>query len=148
MTTRADPPRDLSYMRREGILKHTVYCETCYKGGKYFVTGSEDINADVRLVNNPDITDHEKTFEPYFNESGDETFYKFVDSKEEVKRHAEKCDPVLRNRKKSRDRRNLKKFDYSKTKDYPIFKLEMSFDNFEKNKDFVYDLLGKETNMT
>ena len=80
--TRSDPPRDLGYMTREGLLKDTVYCETCYKGGKYFITGTEDITAEVRMINNPDITNHEKTFEPYFNESGDETFYRFVDNKE------------------------------------------------------------------
>ena len=68
-----------------------------------------------------------------------------MDLQEELKRHAERCDPDLRERRSNRDRRNLKKFDYSKTKDYPKFKLEMSFDDFEKNIDFfLYDLLGRE----
>ena len=45
------------------------------------------------------------------------------------------------------DRRLLEKTwknDYGKSRDYPKFKLGMHFDDFEKNKEFIYDILGKD----
>ena len=58
------------------------------------------------MVNNPAIDDHRKTFKPYYNSSGDDTFYNFTDSKEELKQHAEECDAIMKDRRKNRDRKN------------------------------------------
>ena len=76
--------------------------------------------------------------------SHDESFYNFKCHKEAVLRHAEDCDPTMKERMKALSKKNLKKFDYSKTIEYPKFKIQMSFNDFDKNKNFVYEIVRKE----
>ena len=101
-----DPPRDLAYMRSKGLLEDTVYCETCFEQAKYIITGSHDVNAEVRMKLKEDVN-QANTFKPYYNSSGNKNFYKFLELQEEVKQHADLCDPDLRERRSNRDRRNL-----------------------------------------
>ena len=59
--------------------------------------------------------------------------------------HAEACDPWLQEMMKEIKKNTLKSFDYGKVTTYPKFKIQMHFEDFNKNKNFIYEMVGKET---
>ena len=123
---------NLDYMIKNNLLKHMVFCDNCWKENRYRITGQEDNTIPVRMAIS-DGADHSKTYEPFYNETHVESNYLFKIHQECALKHAEKCFPTMRQKMNDLERAKLKNFDYSKNIDYPKFKIQMSFDEFDKN---------------
>ena len=113
------------------------------------VTGNTEATDWVQLKINDDLLNTEDAggigiFPPFYNRSGDNQNYKYIMKKRLLEEHADKCDPDMKNEMERRENKSLKKIDYGKNHKYPKFKLEMSYNDFERNKGFIFDMLGEE----